>query len=80
MNIIMEIFVPEFLAAEILLPLLQMNRIQISGVNIDCLKLQEAIDTLDKIRLIFTPNPEIILIARGNPDFKKIGVSSNFID
>lgn len=50
-----------------------MHNIKIFGVRIDCLNLGEAINFLsnDKI-IIFTPNPEILLMAHKNPSFAKV--------
>lgn len=60
-----------------------MNRIQLNGVNIDCIKKDELISFIDNYLdsissnenrplAIFTPNPEIILKAKQNKQYLNI--------
>lgn len=50
-----------------------MKRTKILGVNIDCCGLGDAIGFLSNKRIkIYTPNPEILLEARSNPEYARI--------
>ena len=55
-----------------------MNKISILGVNFDNVNMAEAVDRCkafvqgDKGNLIVTPNPEIVMRAKDNPEFKDI--------
>ena len=50
-----------------------MKRTQILGVNIDCIRLGEAINILSRPRIkIFTPNPEILLESLNNRNYRDI--------
>jgi N-acetylglucosaminyldiphosphoundecaprenol N-acetyl-beta-D-mannosaminyltransferase len=41
------------------------------GVNISTITLAEVVQKLDEPQIIFTPNPEILLEAERNPEFKE---------
>lgn len=55
-----------------------MNKISVLGVNFDNVNMAEAVDKCktfvkgEKGNLIVTPNPEIVMRAKDNPEFKEI--------
>lgn len=55
-----------------------MNKVSVLGVNFDNVNMTEAVERCkdflksDKGNLIVTPNPEIVMRAKDNPEFKKI--------
>lgn len=55
-----------------------MNKINILGVNFDNVNMQEAVEKCkefiasDTGHLVVTPNPEIVMRAKDNPEFKEI--------
>ena len=57
-----------------------MNKISVLGVNFDNVNMAEAVDRCktflkgEKGNLIVTPNPEIVMRAKDNPEFKEINI------
>lgn len=55
-----------------------MDKVEIFGVKVNNITFEEAIDGVksflkgDKLRTIYTPNPEIIMGAKDNPSFKSL--------
>ena len=55
-----------------------MDKINILGVNFDNVNMQEAVEKCkefiasDTGHLVVTPNPEIVMRAKDNPEFKEI--------